>query len=624
MPKRRCIFTAKLQKDFPFIHSKSGGGKSDVICVKCSTSFSVAHSGKGDILQHISTDKHKLQDRNLASSSTLNKFFSPKTFGSNEKKLAATEGLFAYHIIRHNQSFRSADCMSKIVKKVFEPKYSSGRTKTEAIIKKVFLPMVLEKLDQDVNPVKFITVLSDASNHKDMKIFPLLIRFFLPKFGIQTKILDINCEPGETSDIISNYIITTLKNNNLDGKLVALSADNTNCNFGGAARKGENNVFYKLQEAIKRPLVGVGCPAHILNNCIQSAADKLPVDVEAIIVKIYGYFYIHTVRVEALKEFCSFVDIEYKKVLGYSKTRWLSLMPAVDRVLKLFPALKSYFLSQDNCPKILTKFFQHHLSEVWLHFIHAEATSFHSTILKIEGDNISFIEVLNILKQFENIIVQKKENTFVPLTALRLLRSLEDDGMSCIAAFEEQVRQFYDKCLAYLKKWINPQNKFDYIDWILLQKVPEWSQIQNSLEKIMENQLPNLQINDTELFDEFTNIKAYVSAEKLSIWNTEKVSSDNRWVEIIDHFEKNSISFKNILPFVEYCMCLPGTNASIERVFSRINNYWTTDKTQLDITTLKAAIMVSYNYNMDCLNFYDSIKDNDTVLKQIHNSAKYI
>jgi len=59
---------------------------------------------------------------------------------------------------------------------------------------------------------------------------------------------------------------------------------------------------------VKKPIIGIGCPAHILNNCIQYAIDGLPIDIESIILKIYNYFSIYTVRTKSLKKFCSFVD----------------------------------------------------------------------------------------------------------------------------------------------------------------------------------------------------------------------------------------------------------------------------------------------------------------------------
>lgn len=98
---------------------------------------------------------------------------------------------------------------------------------------------------------------------------------------------------------------------------MAFCGDNTNCNFGGKNRKGVNNVYAKLNTSLGKTLIGIGCGAHIIHNAIKTAADCLPVDFECIIVKIYSFFYIYSVCVEALKEFCNEANTEYKK------TSWL-------------------------------------------------------------------------------------------------------------------------------------------------------------------------------------------------------------------------------------------------------------------------------------------------------------
>jgi hypothetical protein len=90
---------------------------------------------------------------------------------------------------------------------------------------------------------------------------------------------------------------------------------------------------------------------------VQTSADILPVDIENVVNKIFQYFHICTVRVEELKEFCTFVDTEYRQVLGSVKTRWLSQEPDVDMVIEMYKGLKSYFLSLDSCLTLLKNFF---------------------------------------------------------------------------------------------------------------------------------------------------------------------------------------------------------------------------------------------------------------------------
>lgn len=102
---------------------------------------------------------------------------------------------------------------------------------------------------------------------------------------------------------------------------MAFLADNNYTNFDGVNRRGKTNILYKLKEWINTNLIGIGCAAHILNNLILIAADTFSIDIQAVLGKIFQHFYIYTVRDHSLKEFCDFVNIEYKSVLGHSKTR---------------------------------------------------------------------------------------------------------------------------------------------------------------------------------------------------------------------------------------------------------------------------------------------------------------
>ncbi|OWR45109.1 putative calcium channel voltage-dependent alpha2/delta subunit 1 [Danaus plexippus plexippus] len=182
----------------------------------------------------------------------------------------------------------------------------------------------------------------------------------------------------------------------------------------GKTWKGSNNVYSKLNQSLGRQLIGIGCGAHIVYNAIKPAADCLPVDFECIILKIYSFFYIYSVRVEALKEFCDSSETEYHKMLGYSKTRWLALMPALERVIKMSQPLKNYFLSIDKCPNILKTFFENSTSELWLYFLHAQAATFHEAVLKIEVQNVSALESAMEINRLRDNLALKENTIFLP------------------------------------------------------------------------------------------------------------------------------------------------------------------------------------------------------------------
>jgi hypothetical protein len=60
-----------------------------------------------------------------------------------ERNLAADEATFVYHVCMHNQSFRSLDCTSKIVRKVYDKKFTCSQKKTQAIIVNVLAPYAM-------------------------------------------------------------------------------------------------------------------------------------------------------------------------------------------------------------------------------------------------------------------------------------------------------------------------------------------------------------------------------------------------------------------------------------------------------------------------------------------------
>ena len=618
--KRGCKFNDDLRSEFPFIKKT----KSDymVKCEKCNGEFSISHGGKNDISKHLETQKHKRYLNTAASSSKIQEFLRKTTYGDEEKKLALAEGLMSFHAINHNHSFRSMDCTSQVVKKLFNKKFACARTKSEAIVCNVLSPYAFSELNKNLEKINFISIYSDASNHKDIKLFPTIIRFFDSETGINIRILDFVSLPGETSEIIFSSIINILEKNNLKHKMIAYCADNTNANFGGKARRGTNNIFYKLNKNLNQNIIGVGCAAHIIHNAIQTAADLLPVDVENIVIKIYSYFYIYTVRVEMLKEFCETAEVEYQKILGYSKTRWLALLPAVERILKIYDPLKSYFLSQDKCPRILEEFFEKESSKIWLEFVHNQAALFQNAIKLIEGDKISVIEVANEVNNLKFQCQERLENNFLPLTIRNSISQLEEQGAINRADIMNHVKKFYSNCIDYLEEWTVHYNDIEHFHWVTLKQELNWNDVQKSFDHITQN-FPYSNISENDLFNEVSLLKKYIDKEKVKSWASAKITIENKWLEIFHHFETNHVPYNNALKIVEYALSLPGTNAATERVFSTVNKVWTSEKSQLSVETLKAILCVKYNLTNSCEKFHDLLNNDSNLLKKIHSNEKY-
>jgi len=70
------------------------------------------------------------------------------------------------------------------------------QTKTREIIVNVISPYIVDNIVKELRSAKFISVLVDGSNHKSIKLVPILVRYFLPDVGIKNKILEFSNLPG--------------------------------------------------------------------------------------------------------------------------------------------------------------------------------------------------------------------------------------------------------------------------------------------------------------------------------------------------------------------------------------------------------------------------------------------
>ena len=198
----------------------------------------------------------------------------------------------------------------------------------------------------------------DASNHNQLKLFPLVIRFFNAEVGVQVLLLNLRSMPSETSQQIIDFIHTSLQENDLDVKqLTSFCADNASVNFGGSQLNGKNNVFYRLSERATQ-LIPVGCPAHILPNAAEKGSDRLTVDIETIVMKIGSHFKSQTSRAVSLKQLCKKLNTNYSTLPTHTPTRWTTLDSVLEQMIDLWDPLKAHFLSLKHPPRILMDFFK--------------------------------------------------------------------------------------------------------------------------------------------------------------------------------------------------------------------------------------------------------------------------
>lgn len=158
--------------------------------------------------------------------------------------------------------------------------------------------------------------------------------------------------------------------------------------------------------------------------------------------------------------------------------------------------------------------------------------------------------------------------------------------------------------------------------WITLKKVPTWKDVENVMMKLREDGLYDADKNAGKLHDQFTYVKIYCTDDKIKQWKTDQVTTTGRWTEMFNHFENNDCEYTEIAKIVEYVLCLPGTTASVERVFSSVGRNWTKERNRLNIETLKTILTVKVNLKLSCIEFYEYIKTKPDLLREIASKKK--
>ena len=538
--------------------------------------------------------------------------------------MATQEGSFAYHTIQHNHSFRSMDCSSSMIRNFYQQKFTCARTKCEAIVKNVFTPWALELVSQDLMKADAIALPIDTSNHGHLKLLPILAQFYNHKSNeIATELIDFVDVKGETAEIISSEVLKVIEKFGVSDKIVAMSADNTNSNFGGLNRAGRVNVHTKVKTALQREVIGLGCPAHIVHNTCRTAMDTLPVDVEYLLQKIYGYFHIYTVRVEALKDFCDFVGEAYQTILSHSNVRWLSMLPAVERILQMYAPLKSYFLSLDKCPTVLRKLFDDPLTKLWMTFAHANLTLFSDTIRQLEYQHYCAVKTGEKLKSLRIVLSGRLADDFIPKSVSVQLFNLSEEGHTTKENFLKLSRAFYSTAVAYLNAWGKHVDDLKDLQCLLLKKFPERSEFQKA-GLLLQVKCPNVSISIENVFDEVTYLQQVLNSDILSDWKDNGTTLSDRWKKIFELLSELEINTPNLRKLSAVLMCLPGSNAIVERIFSQMNALWTNEKNRFPVETIKSILMIKSNINLSCDAFAKKLAKDKAILKKIHGSEKYV
>ena len=279
-------------------------------------------------------------------------------------------------LAQHNVPLSLADHLSPMIRDIFDGNvakhYACAKTKTTCILNGAVAPLLKQELVSVMQSMPFSLCIDGSSDTNLQKMNPLTVRVFdINSSKVAMRFFDM-CTTSGTDAATAEAIFTKI--NDVIGaqsiswtNCVGMGMDNTSVNMGR-----HNSIMTRVRST-NSSVYSMGCPCHIAHNTASTAAgsfrNETNFDVEDFLVDIYFWFDKSSKIKNLYKEYCSFYNIEYQNIVKHVSTRWLSLQRPVERVLKQFNSLRSYFLSE-SCSEArfvrLSTTFSNPMTEVYL------------------------------------------------------------------------------------------------------------------------------------------------------------------------------------------------------------------------------------------------------------------
>ncbi|XP_040077359.1 uncharacterized protein LOC120849243 [Ixodes scapularis] len=341
-------------------------------CAYCRSEF---YAKLSDIKKHAATTKHKKSSEPYCSSQQKKLQFPAAT----ESSCGKSEAGLCLFICEHT-AFLAADHLTELCKKEFmDSKSAAGlrmhRNECTEIIVNLLSPHFVQLLVADIGDSKYSLIIDEATDVSTTKLLGVVVRYFsaAQKSIVTTFLALIELDDG-TAVTIVKALKSLLTRMGLDTKrLLGIGVDNASVNTGV-----NNGVFEIMKREWNLPnLIMIRCMCHSLQLALSHAVQgTLPRKVDFLVRETHTWFCHSSKRKAAYsklyKSLCDGDDpLTIPRVCD---TRWISLEPAVARVLDQWDPLLKHFeqaRSMEGCytAELLFQMFSDPLNKLYLLYL---------------------------------------------------------------------------------------------------------------------------------------------------------------------------------------------------------------------------------------------------------------
>ena len=634
--KRSCKWSIDWKR---YYMTPSKKGVSYVCCTLCHTEFSIASGGIHDVRRHAEGKKHREFARSVSSQVPIKAALqSSSATVSVDRQVTAAEVYFSTFVAEHNLPFLASDHFTKLCKVMFPDseiakKFSSGRTKTTAIVKHALAPVLNADVITSCQSSPFSVLCDGGNDQTDRKFFAILVRYWdqLQRQAV-TRFLALPVCNIATAEALFKALSNEIDSRGIPwSNMIGYGSDSASVMVGA-----HNSVLSQIRT--KQPnLFSLSCLCHLSALCAAAALKTLPVSIDELLIDIFYHFKHSSKRYSeftAIRD--EFEDIAPLRILKHCTTRWLSLERCVKRLIDQWPALHAYFdreAENDRNARLqrIAKHLKNTEVKLLCNFVSYALKGFSkfSLAFQTHASRIGTLQadVLNLLKSFlsnfidpgvlrqcldittinyQDLNAQLKDSELAIGTSTQMLLcgELEEEvvGTAVEVRFYQTVRTFYQTAVCKILA------KFPFKERILKKLLildPRNRSITDTSDVLdLANRFTSFDPDDMDtLTMEYLDYRSCTD-EELPVFDPHSDAAiDHFWADIGDIrtvADLETLRFGKLSELAKVLLVLPHSNADPERLFSMVRKIYTELRRQMDPSTLTSLLSVKVNNTQPC------------------------
>lgn len=377
-----------------------------------------------------------------------------------------------------------------------------------------------------------------------------------------------------------------------------------------------------MAKQFNQQIFKANCLAHFCHNMTRKFIANLNENIERLVLATYNYIARSSKRRESLKRIFADMNFQMYEPRKHVATRWTTLGPAIERLLKTWSQLKEVFvedgLHSTSNDSISSRLIQKMMFEeevttlTQLRFARDILLIFGNAIFELEKRETSVIDTYRIMTRLEDSLdeyIFNMDDNDEPMIK-------EPQEKSLKAAFDYLDQKYRKTSCENERQLINPLTLLNPEGQYIFPTFNELDAIVNGITPLQahidQNKVRSEYYETCILFDPAEmngGVEAFTELNTL-----------RKWAAFFDKFP-HCTELKKMLC---YFLSIPASSSEAERIFSRMNIKKRKERSNLSTEMLQKELIIASNFGeMKSKDLFTLIHDDGELLSAIGSGGKY-